>query len=244
MKAKVLLKYSKYGIPIVIFVSIIQQFYYYFLFDIDLASYITLLEVPLLFTGNFLFLFSLSILPFAILVSLFGKRIGAENTALIEEASTVPPKERFKLYFKENLLMIIIILLYFVFSIFKLPIFLYSAIILSASMFFNIIIKESIIANNIQLNDETVTALNTLQFLFTILVLSLILSNYRADRIKKGFSDNSITIVTEKRTYFCKYTLRYIGRTTNYTFIYDQKRQRTEVLKNSDILTEKKELSK
>ncbi|MFB9109203.1 hypothetical protein [Flavobacterium gyeonganense] len=241
MKAKILLKYSTYGIPLIIFISIIPQFYYYSLFGINLGSYISLVEIPLLFTNNLLFLFIIFLIPFLIIVSLFGKRIGAENTNAIEAISDFSVKKRFQFYLKDNIITIITILTYCILSFIneKYSFFITPALLMFLLMLFNIFLKEAIIENKIELNDETTTALNSLQLLIAIVILLLLIENRNAKKLQNEISLNSITIITEKRVYLCKYTLQYIGRTKDFTFIYDQKKKRMEIIKNSDIITEK-----
>lgn len=241
MKAKVLLKYSTYGIPLIIFISIIPQFYYYSLFGINLGSYISLIEIPLLFTSNLLFLFIIFLIPFLIVVSLFGKRIGAENTNAIEAIAYFSVKKRFQFYFKDNIITIITILTYCILSFIneKYSFFITPALLMFLLMLFNIFLKEAIIENKIELNDETTTALNSLQLLIAIVILLLLIENRNAKKLQNEIALNSITIITEKRAYLCKYTLQYIGRTKDFTFIYDKKKKRTEIIKNSDIITEK-----
>lgn len=239
MIIKILLKHSAYGIPLIMILSIIPQFFFFSLFNIDLGSYISLVEIPVLFIKNFILILIVYLIPYVFLASLFGKKIGAENNNFIKIISTSPLKVRLKYYFIDNLSFIILISIYLIVSYINKDhnwaLIAFAWILL---MIFNTFMKEVIIRNNITLDIEVATALNALHLVFSLLMIFLLIAYFDANKIKKDREARFVTISTEQRNIYCKYTLRYIGRTSNYTFIYNKKQNRTEVIKNSDIVKE------
>lgn len=242
MTATVLLKNSKYGIPITFLLSIIPQFYYYSLFGINLGSYITLAELPVLFIKDFMYVSIVIVIPYIIGLILFGDSIGKENTESYEEITKKSGKERAIFYLKDYAFLIIPTIISTILSYFK-PYFILLAIVFSVLTISSILIKEAMVSNNVTLDAENTTAINTMQLLISVITVLVVVAYRHAEEVKTQSTASSITLITDRKVFFCKYTLRYIGRTKDYTFIYDQKRERTEIIKNSDITTEKKQVN-
>ncbi len=232
--------FAKYLLPIATTLSIIKQTLFYWCFEINIWSYVRIEEILTPFIKDLLFYTLVLVLPVILVVIFHGKTLGEKNNLEFHALKEKPFYKRLiiairndaffivpyiilgiALYYKGFPLIEIILKFGFVFAFF----------------FFYFFRNEFLIINEIELNLKNVTILNISAILFGVMVFTITDSFSDAHNIKNKIG-KEVKLIVDNKLIYCKYNYNYIGRTNNYTFIYNKEKDRTEVIENSRISKE------
>lgn len=233
---KLLIKYSKFVIPALTFLSLSKEVLFYKFFNIQIGSYIALSEVLNPFIGDLIFYALFWLLPTFIIFVFWGDAIAESNTERYFDYESKTFGQRIwidlKTYWVFWVIQIITIILMIVYQRPLLKI-----LSTAYAPFFFIYLwlrREAMIKHKIVLTLENTTILNLTSIFVALFFLTVTDTFSDVYRVKYG-KNQKVTLITDSKIIECVDSLVYLGKTTEYTFVYNRDIKRTEVLNNSSI---------
>ena len=211
--------------PFLVFIGTLRLILFYNAFNINIVNYIEFPEFLLSFFDSFILLISCVVLPFAIIIGLWGHDIGKENNESFKLHCEESFNERLKKDLKSFVFIIniiiliatIILLILNRFSIYKVVILLYFPILNLIFFFF----REIRIAHYKATKEIfSATYTNSLVFFIIITFLTIQLVVIDIEEIKSNHKYLNSKIILDDSIIISNKEQTYIGKTNNYIFIY------------------------
>lgn len=237
--SKILFRYTKFLIPLLTIWSLIRLVIFYSRFQINIGDYITLDEILTPFIND-LFFYTLTIfIPIIILDIFIGQKIAQENLNRFKLYKGKPFIKRLWVDIKTYWIFWgIQIITVIVFIIKDRPIDLLLGTITSVPLMYFIfwIRKEYLIKTNFEFTPNNTALYNISTLLIVFFLVSISETFLKVDKIK---NDNryqkTVSIYFDSSKLICKDSLAFIGRTKNYTFVFNRKLKLTTAISNSEI---------
>lgn len=236
-EVKILLKYTKYVLPALTFLSLCKLVLFYWLLKINISEYISIDEILTPFISDALKYLFFFFIPIIIITTLFGESLGQQNVEKYIQNKTLTRISRFLKNLKRNWFLWVCYGLTTLFLILrKQPLEYILSTIASVPLFMIIIgIREELMMkNNFEITKETSALVNISTWLILMFVMTISGAFFKAYQVKKGTTpivhiqmDNSLIICTD--------SISYVGRTKHFTFIYNRNAKSTTAIENSEI---------
>jgi hypothetical protein len=235
-EVRLIIKSAKYLLPILTLMSLCKLVLYYSMFNINIGEYILVEEYLTPFVKDILIYLFFFVIPLLIAIVFFGEIIGRRNVESYKKIAALPFRERILGDLKRSWpILLIYIIALITYMVLKTPI----ELVLGAIIFYPLMSvvywlnREFMIKHNIDLQRDNPAMINLI--LWLIIIFLLVMSNTLNDVYFVKYGKDETKIVCYNGTIDFKDSLGYIGRTKEFTFIYDKKAKRSIVLNNKEI---------
>jgi hypothetical protein len=234
---KFLIKHSKYILPILTLISLCKISFLFLLFNIEIGSFVTFDELLNPLINDMLFYLVFFVVPFFLIAIFLKDTIGKSN---LEYYLKVKEKSFLgRLYYdlKQNLFLFITLIIGGVILVIKNVA---TEIIVGTFLFVPILNftfwlrREIMIKQEFKPSSENLALYNLSTLLITVFLITM--SNTLVERFRiKNYKSSVISLeLTDKHLFFGD-SIKYIGRTKNYTFLYLTKSRSSVIIDNSQI---------